>query len=543
MMKRFTITVLVLTLLSFNTKAQLWTETSSSLFGARINSTATLLNDGRVFIVGGQFDGESDVTVTVEIFNPVLDTYSQVADIPSSAIGHTTVCSSDSTIIVFGGFIGSGITTNAVYEYNINTDIWTQKSNLPLAIGEHTATVLNDNRVLIMGWQISGSADNPYAFTYNPITDTYSDYINLIDTRCGHTATLLNNGMVLIAGGYCYATSTAITHCELFDPETESWIDAGTIPAGRTGGQAAVKTYNGDVFVFGGYNFYGSGYVPNIDKYDAQTNSWSTIANLSPTKSNLNAVLLPDSNILISSGFHDSFYYSDAIILNPLTGDQTTITALPEARSKAQTLRLRDNRILLMNGKESSSAYHDNGLLYGSSTAIETYSVTFFITEIDGTTPIEMASIEFNSQIFQTDINGELTFEDIEISNGIPFEVEKLNYANYTGSVSVQQNNIEIHVSLDQTTSIKNNQMLDNISIYPNPSNGQFKIEGKGIQKIEIVDITGKTIYNFIASGHTERSRSEAKKQSLNLSNSPKGIYFAKITTIKGIITEKIIIQ
>ncbi len=77
---------------------------------------------------------------------------------------------------------------------------------------------------------------------------------------------------------------------------------------------------------------------------------------------------------------------------------------------------------------------------------------------------------------------------------------------------------------------------VNNISfnIYPNPSNGQFSIEGEDIKNIEIVDITGKTVKQFTM---------DNEQLTINLSNNPKGIYFAKITTSKGVNTEKLIIQ
>ncbi len=89
----------------------------------------------------------------------------------------------------------------------------------------------------------------------------------------------------------------------------------------------------------------------------------------------------------------------------------------------------------------------------------------------------------------------------------------------------------EIQLLTDNVINIKKG---NNVSIYPNPSTGIFTIEGNDIQKIELVDITGKTVLNVIAS--------EAK-QTVNLTQNPKGIYFAKITTSEGVITKKLIVQ
>ncbi len=84
------------------------------------------------------------------------------------------------------------------------------------------------------------------------------------------------------------------------------------------------------------------------------------------------------------------------------------------------------------------------------------------------------------------------------------------------------------------------NNIENQISIYPNPSNGIFTINNEQLTnnngQLTITDITGKIIKQYTITC-TERS------QSVNLENQPKGIYFLTIKTEKGIYTEKIIIQ
>ncbi|MEN8139565.1 MAG: lipocalin-like domain-containing protein [Bacteroidota bacterium] len=70
-------------------------------------------------------------------------------------------------------------------------------------------------------------------------------------------------------------------------------------------------------------------------------------------------------------------------------------------------------------------------------------------------------------------------------------------------------------------------------TIYPNPSTGRFTIEGENIKKIEVIEISGKTIY----------SSSQIKSEhAIDLSVSPKGVYFVKITTGKGTTATKLIL-
>jgi hypothetical protein len=79
----------------------------------------------------------------------------------------------------------------------------------------------------------------------------------------------------------------------------------------------------------------------------------------------------------------------------------------------------------------------------------------------------------------------------------------------------------------------------NDLEIYPNPSNGNFSITPKvnhnKLQTVEIYNIVGKLIYS-----ETIKNRSTFN---INISQSPKGIYFVKFNDGEKITTEKIIVQ
>ncbi|NQU35715.1 MAG: T9SS type A sorting domain-containing protein [Bacteroidetes bacterium] len=80
------------------------------------------------------------------------------------------------------------------------------------------------------------------------------------------------------------------------------------------------------------------------------------------------------------------------------------------------------------------------------------------------------------------------------------------------------------------------NQIEDHqpINIYPNPSIGQFTIEGINIREIEILDVCGKIIYS---------SSINQRKNSVDLSAQQKGVYFLKLSTDDGITTKKLLLK
>ena len=71
------------------------------------------------------------------------------------------------------------------------------------------------------------------------------------------------------------------------------------------------------------------------------------------------------------------------------------------------------------------------------------------------------------------------------------------------------------------------------LRIYPNPVRDELRIENGEwrIEKVEILDLTGKIILNSQLS----------ILHSVNVSALPQGIYIVKLKTDKGIVTEKFI--
>ncbi|MEA3495143.1 MAG: rhodanese-like domain-containing protein [Bacteroidota bacterium] len=79
------------------------------------------------------------------------------------------------------------------------------------------------------------------------------------------------------------------------------------------------------------------------------------------------------------------------------------------------------------------------------------------------------------------------------------------------------------------------NTDIENFKLFPNPSNGKFIFNGKNISSIEIIDQTGKRIKNY--------DNIHNNFKIIDISNFPKGIYFAKIISNNSLIFRRIIIR
>ncbi|MDR0207152.1 MAG: T9SS type A sorting domain-containing protein [Bacteroidales bacterium] len=99
-------------------------------------------------------------------------------------------------------------------------------------------------------------------------------------------------------------------------------------------------------------------------------------------------------------------------------------------------------------------------------------------------------------------------------------------------SIYIQNFTIEVKpVGINDPT-----QELSNITIYPNPTNGELEIEYKNllINKIEVFDIKGKivlsSLFNILSAHHR-----------INISNLNSGNYFVKVFTTQGEIVKKVV--
>ena len=110
----------------------------------------------------------------------------------------------------------------------------------------------------------------------------------------------------------------------------------------------------------------------------------------------------------------------------------------------------------------------------------------------------------------------EITFTDTAFVSG--FATNVVGYSNTT-----------LVVDFDDMTLV---EMLNNsdISIYPNPTTGVFTVKGNRINKIEIADVTGKTIIT-------------SQVNNFDLSKENNGIYFVKIYYNNSVKIQKLVLN
>ena len=308
---------------------------TGSMADARGLHTATRLADGRVLIAGG---GPANWVSTAfpylasaELYDPATGTFSPTGTMTMPREDHTATLLEDGRVLIVGGNDEGSHTTPTAELYDPSTGAFSPTGSLRTARGFHTATLLADGRVLIVGgdaaaWEDSG----PFlasAEIYDPATGTFSPAGPLAEGRSHHAATLLPDGRVLISGGVTSGgDSVSLASAELFDPATGTFSPTGPMTDGRVYHTATVLS-DGRVLVTGGCPFgrvYANNpqFLKSAELYDPATGTFTPTGSMSFGRTWAAAMLLTGDRVLITGGVGDGSTISldTAEIYDPASG-------------------------------------------------------------------------------------------------------------------------------------------------------------------------------------------------------------------------------
>ena len=251
----------------------------------------TCVVDGKVFAIGGEVDKFGDTSIAiVEMYDPKTDTWERKADMPTARAGVSTLVV-DGKIYAIGGGQGkkyrlrrgwghSGKLLPTIEMYDPVTDTWTQKADMPVPRSSNSTCIV-DGKIYIIGgvtanrkqWRL----DN--VDIYDPATDTWTKAKSMNHARGGASVSVVN-GKIYVMGGVGWPQmpnhpGPFLSSVEVFNPETNRWKEIAEMPAPKAFHTASV--IDGKIYVIGG-GFQGNDefkYLSTVEVYDPETDRWT----------------------------------------------------------------------------------------------------------------------------------------------------------------------------------------------------------------------------------------------------------------------------
>ena len=319
---------------------------TGNMANARFAQTATLLNNGKVLVAGGE-DGSGAPVATAEIYDPSTGKFSSTGSLVTARHHFAAALLSSGKVLVTGGLDASGnpLASAEIYDPSIGTFSATLKS-MTIARASHTATLLNTGQVLIAGW------GNATTELFDPATGNFTATGSMLTARVSHTATLLSTGKVLLTGGIQGAppTTTVLAEAELYDPAAGTFSQTtGSLATARELHAASLLS-DGKVMVSGGLDIAGNS-LAKAEVFDPTSETFTATKGAMGTPRDLHtSTTLKDGTVLVIGGDDGTVPLATAEVYDPVAGTFAPTGSMGAARAAHTATLLNDGHVLVVGG-------------------------------------------------------------------------------------------------------------------------------------------------------------------------------------------------
>lgn len=540
---------------------------------ARQGLSANVVN-GKIYAIGGgdvSSYSNPKAFSTVEEYDPETDTWTTKTEMPT-ARGFHTANVIDGKIYVIGGSSGlpyRQIAILTVEVYDPATDTWTQKGDIPERIGAGHSSTINGKI-----YTFSGYNGFRKVYEYDPVADSWTRKSDISTGRVS-PGTCVLNGKIYVMGGHTgVGPYYAMTDVEVYDPATDTWYKATDMITDRCGGRAGVV--NGKIYIIGGYEgSFNSSMVATAEEYNPDYDLLPLIEQMNVDKSVITSgndsvfitsevsetegislyarILEPDQTLydtiqLFDDGNHNDSAAGDGFYANTwqVSSDEEMEYSiyLEITRTGADTLTSVYNtniRIITNEFVTIDDFAYEDVPLPGASFLIETrvknncsvFSAQDVIAV--ASCPDTVATVKYETMRFGDVDAGEVSNKrtvKLEISEFCPesYKIPVIITISSQGQeIRTDTINIELSVGI-------NNARTSTIYIYPNPVNDILTIKALNSReaKLEIYNIAGIIVY---------RKDLRSSQETIDMSLYPEGIYLVKVNQGDAVKVEKIVVR
>lgn len=232
----------------------------------RTNFAASLGKDGKIYVFGGLSGGQ--FLTSAECYDPLTDTWSPIAPLPSARAGAAAVTAPDGRIFIIAGANSLGA-FGSVLTYDPATDGYGTAANFPAFSGDVAAALAKDGQIVALDYY---AGPTPGFYVYSLALDSWSPlpaFGNLFPSAgLGSDA----SGTVYAVGGISQIGVTDNSAYQ-FDSHTDAWTPIGSVTTKRARPGIA-QAADGRIYVAGGNAIMNV--FPTVDVYDPSLKQWTT---------------------------------------------------------------------------------------------------------------------------------------------------------------------------------------------------------------------------------------------------------------------------
>jgi len=273
----------------------------------RVFDTATVLDNGKVLVVGGS-NLAGTLYATAELFDPATGQFALTGSLVTARIWHAATKLADGKVLITGGTSSPGHDTATAEVYDPATGNFSAIGSMNSARSSHTATLLSDGKVLVAGGNGATAETAATAEIYDPATGVFAATGSMTVERWGHSAIRLASGTVLMIGGFnpqaqeCAPNQCATAAAEFFDPISGTFRATGTMSTAR-GAHTATLLADGTVLVAGGISDTSDNEIfASAELFDPSLEVFTATGGMETQRSDHSATLLNNGKVLIAGG-------------------------------------------------------------------------------------------------------------------------------------------------------------------------------------------------------------------------------------------------
>ena len=230
--------------------------------------------------------------------------------------------------------------TRHAFVYDPTRNAWSRIADLPEGVS-HAGTTTDGTDIYLVGgfvedlsrtYQVFGTV---HVWAYRVTSDRYDPMPPLPDLRAAGTLSILDGKLHFIGGLSSGQAGDTDQHWVLdLAGGASAWTSAAALPTPRN--HLGSVVYGGKIYVIGGQHGHDEGLVtvPDVEVYDASTDTWTRRASMPRARSHItgSTFVFRDRILVLGGEIANAALVDDASAYDPATDRWDALTRMPVKR-------------------------------------------------------------------------------------------------------------------------------------------------------------------------------------------------------------------